>query len=340
MSDSKSPRVLGEGSFGCVLKPAVSCTGKEKVIRNRLASEVTVSKIFENKTDYRKEVTASKRVAKIDKKGRHILVPNSFCDTSYGVVSLHPASDDCEVVQNLRFFPPSTKLYQIKMPYGGVRYDKYIRSSNVDLTTFIKQMIHVLEGVKMMQAKQMCHQDLKASNLLISDSGKVIIIDYSLMLPFNQIYGKLNVRRLRHTYFPYPPEYKVYYAVYKHLCEMKSCDGLLHHVLRNFDSYGRERLEMMVMLHENIPQHVATLYDFTLKNKFRLQEAFTPFASKVDVYSVGTIMVDMDKYISKRGVSEQVLQAYYDAIASMTMVDPRKRATVKQALQKLKSIRV
>lgn len=340
MNDSKSPRVLGEGSFGCVLKPAVNCTGKERTIRKPKNGEVTVSKVFEQTKDYRQEVMASKKVAKIDPKGTHILVPNSYCDTSYGVVSMHPAASECEVVQRLKFLPPSTKLHQIKMPYGGVRYDKYIKSSHVSFAKFIEQIIHVLEGVQKLHRKHICHQDLKASNLLISSDGRTMIIDYSLMLPFDDIYSAENARRLRHTYFPYPPEYKVFYLLYKKLCNDQSCPVLVHEIMKNFEHYGSDRLEMMKLLHENIPEFVATFYRYALKNKNKLMQVFSKFAGKVDVYSVGMIMIDMDKYISKYDVPSKALQTYYQAIAEMTMIDPRKRASVSKALKILKSIRL
>lgn len=340
MSESKSPRVLGEGSFGCVLKPEVKCAGPEKKIGKNAASQLTVSKVFDRKKYFRQEVAASKKIAKIDPKGTHILVPSSYCDTSYGVVSLHPAASECEVIQQLQFSPPSTKLYQIKMPYGGVRYDKFVKSNNLDLSTFVKQMTHVLEGVQKLHRKQVCHQDLKASNLLIASDGRVMIIDYSLMLPFSDVYSTHNVRRLRHTYFPYPPEYKVFYLVYNGLCAQKTCSAVVYEVMKNFDHYGSDRLQMMQTLHEDTPEFVATIYKYALKNKSRLMDAFSKFAGKVDVYSVGMIMLDLDKYISKTGASDQAIRTYYQAMAEMTMIDPQKRATVAKALKILKSIHV
>lgn len=338
VAEKTSPRILGEGSFGCVLKPAPKCVGKERRFRASKGDEVTVSKVFERKKDYTQEVAASKKVAKVDPSGSHILVPTSHCETTYGNVATHPAANDCEIVQDMRFAPPSTKMYQIKMPYGGQRYDKYIKTNAVKLGDFIRQIIHVLEGVQKLQKNRTCHQDLKASNLLISSQGKVMIIDYSLMLPYEQVYSKKNLHRLRHSYFPYPPEYKIFYLVYKHICDGKSCEHLLPQIIKNFAHYGSDRMQLMKELHGDFHKFVATFYSYVVKNKEKLEQVFLPFAKKMDVYSVGTIMMDMDKYIIKVGASASQVQAYYRVMAELTMIDPRKRISVTQAIKKLKAI--
>lgn len=340
--ESNSPRILGEGSFGCVLKPAVQCVGKEKNIRaSNSAKQNTqiVGKVFADKTDYQTEVKASKKIAKVDPRGKHILVPTSYCSTSLGAVAMHPAANDCEVVQSMRFSVPSSTLYQLKMPYGGQRYDKYIKSNSVKLHDFVEHIIHVLEGVQKLQKHNTCHQDLKASNLLISASGQVMIIDYSLMAPYEDVYVKKNLSRLRHTYFPYPPEYKMFYLVYSHICNDKKCDALLPQIMKNFDHYGSDRMQIMLTLHKDVEEYVATFYKHMLRNKNSLPKLFLSYAKKMDVYSVGAIMMDLDKYIVKQGSRPQKVRAYYEAMAGMTMIDPRKRWTVSQALKKLKAIR-
>lgn len=336
-TETNSPRILGEGSFGCVMKPAPKCVGKERRIAKSNA-KVTVSKVFADSADFRYEVAASKKVAKVDPKGKHILVPTSYCDTTYGAVSMHPAADNCELIQDLRFSSPTTKMYQLKMPYGGQRFDKYIKSNTVSLTEFVQHMIHVLEGVQKLQKHGMCHQDLKASNLLIAAGGQAMIIDYSLMLPFQDVYTSKNIGRLRHSYFPYPPEYKIFYLVYRRICDDKQCEDLMPQIMKNLEHYGTDRLQRMVDLHGDIEQYVATFYRHVLRNKRRLVSTFATYAKKMDVYSVGAIMLDMDKYIDKRKVTAASIRSYYDAISGMTMIDPRKRLSVTQAIKKLKSI--
>lgn len=337
-TETNSPRILGEGSFGCVLKPAPKCVGKERrIVKND--AKVTVSKVFGDARDFRYEVAASKKVAKVDPQGRHILVPSSYCDTTYGAVAMHPAADNCEIIQDMRFSSPTTKMYQLKMPYGGQRYDKYVKANHVSIDEFVRHMIHVLEGVQKLQKHGMCHQDLKASNLLISASGDAMIIDYSLMIPFDQVYSSKNIGRLRHSYFPYPPEYKLFYLVYRRVCNDQSCDDLMPQILKNLEHYGSDRFQKMLDLHGNIGDFVATFYRHVLRNKRSLTKLFTPYAKKVDIYSVGAIMLDMDKYIDKKGVHAAKIRAYYDAIAGMTMIDPRKRWSVTQALKKLKAIK-
>lgn len=337
-------RVLGEGSFGCVLKPPVPCTKEENILKRTKKKQQQVGKVFYDQNDYETEVLASKRVIRIDPRGKHILGPTSHCETTFDKVSSHPAADGCENVRERVFLNPSTPMYQITMPYGGQRYDKYIKLGTTHLTDFVKHMIHVLEGVHKLQRHNTCHQDLKASNLLIDIHGNVMIIDYSLMMSFDEVYSTKNIRRLHHSYFPYPPEYKIFYLIYKKVCE-EECSIALRQVMKNLEHYGERRREIFESFHgseDDIRKYVSKLYTYTIKlyrnGTDQLLSAYTTLAKKVDVYSVGTIMMDMDSYIIKKGVSKAKIALYRDAIRCMTMVDPRKRATVTSALKKLRAI--
>lgn len=340
-----TPRVLGEGSFGCVLLPPVKCTAHKELFvekQRHKPKKQTVGKIFYDRQDFETEVAASKKVVRVDPRGKHILIPTSHCETTFGNVTTHPASSECENVRDRMFTKPDTPLYQITMPYGGRRYDKEIRMGTTPFVKFIKQLIHVLEGVQKLQRHKTCHQDLKASNLLIDIDGNVLIIDYSLMMPMTEIYTEKNMHRLRHSYFPYPPEYKIFYLIYKNLCD-KDCTIALPQVMKNLEHYGDRRRAMFEDIHggpSNIKNDVATFYTYAqrLESKGRLVKAFEAYARKVDVYSVGAIMMDMDAYVVKKGVSKSSLDAYRDVMRSMTMIDPRKRGSVTTMLKKLRAI--
>ena len=74
-SKSKSKyNVIGEGSYGCVVRPSVPCSSNKKdVIENHdnpnekgVRIGIDVSKIFEKKKDYNKELKLSHKVAAID----------------------------------------------------------------------------------------------------------------------------------------------------------------------------------------------------------------------------------------------------------------------------------
>ncbi len=342
MSTDQEARVLGEGSFGCVLKPPVACAKEPKLFAvKRLQRTQNVGKVFYDKKDYEVEVKASQKVVNIDPRGKHILGPTSHCETTFGKVSDHPSAYECKNVRERIFLNPSTPMYQITMPFGGQRYDKFLKNGTTRFDDFIQQIIHVLEGVQKLQRHQTCHQDLKASNLLINRDGTVMIIDYSLMMSFDEIYSKKNLRRLHHSYFPYPPEYKIFYLLDQKICA-DECAVALRQVMKNLEHYGNRRKQIFERIHggeDEIKRFVATLYEYLRKllNKGSHAQLIN-LAKKVDVYSVGAIMMDVDGYILKHGVSKTKLSKYDDAVRSMTMIDPRKRDTVAVALKKLRAI--
>jgi hypothetical protein len=165
-----------------------------------------------------------------------------------------------------------------------------------------------------------------------------MIIDYSLMMSLKDIYSKKNLRRLHHSYFPYPPEYKIFYLLHQKLCQ-EECSIALRQVMKNLEHYGDRRKQLFERIHggtEIIKQDVADVYEYM--RTIISQKNLSAIAKKVDIYSVGTIMMDMDGYIIKTKVPKAKLAQYEDAIRCMTMIDPRKRATVSDALKKLRSI--
>jgi serine/threonine protein kinase len=335
-----SAEVLGEGSFGCVLKPQVPCDSPAKKIR-ATSSKNLVGKIFVDKKDFMKEVRASKIVATVDPNGQNILTPSEYCNTSVDHVLSNSSATECEAIRDVMYAPNNPTLYQLTMPYGGERLDKQVRSNNLSKKKFLELMLPIFEGLVLLEDKGYCHQDIKASNLLITPAKKAIMIDYSLMIPLKDVYASKNIRRLRHTYFPYPPEYKIFYKMYKHLCGKKDCDTW-EEVLKNITHYGPTRSETFFELYpeadvkKDLERFVAWTQEFSSKSK--LEGAFKEVANVVDVYSVGTVFVDMYPYTTDKGCTKKFLGSYKKLVQSMIAMDPRDRMTPKTLLARVKSM--
>lgn len=339
-------KVLGEGSFGCVLSPPVTCKGKETRMGKKKSENVaTVGKIFTRKKDYDIEVKASKMALKADAEGKYILTPTSYCPTTIGDVQKLEASKECSALSDLKYYPHETSLYQIKMPYGGERFDTFVKQNQPTLRQFCSYILDVLQGISQLQKKKVVHQDIKASNLLINVSGDVIIIDYSLMLPYKEVYTEDNLRRLHHTYFPYPPEYKLFYL--KHVTKSVK-DGLEltyfeHEISNNFHHYGEDHWKTFESIYgpKRMKRDTNALYQYVVKrattNK-KLEKTFLPFVKKLDSYSVGMVMVHLDNYVQKQGVKHATLKEYYDVVRSLICIDPRERISVSDAMKKLKKL--
>lgn len=344
-----SGELLGEGSFGCVFRPPIKCLKGEKPIldpkavsaRSKSSIDRTeVGKVFFEHKDFTRELKTSAIAAKIDPTGTKILVPSSSCESTRNEVFNHPAGNSCEKQSEYFYAPLSRPVYQLKMPYGGVRLDHYIAENKMTPKAFLEIMLPVINGLILLDKKEYCHQDIKASNILVAPSGEGIIIDYSLLIPYNKIYDPSNHRRWRFSYYPYPPEYKIYNHIQKHLS-----GHVLSEVKRNWYSFGDGRGKAYYALFgkKEIEDSIHDFFKYAVENGLTdadLQRTFDQFASKLDIYSVGMIFIDLNRSLDFKGYNRRSVwyRDYKKLIRSMSHPDPRERITALDAYVQMKQL--
>lgn len=341
------PELLGEGSYGCVFRPEVPCVTKKKYIadgKRREKSTDLVGKIFSDARDFRDEWKLSQKVAKIDPKGKALLLPTSACLTSREKVLSNPASGECEQM----FYTPqnstSNPMYQLTMPYGGSDLYKYAmqymiqNKKPIPMKMFVKMMEPVFDGLILLDAKKWCHQDIKTPNIMVTPQGKAILIDYGLMVPYKEVYAPTNRRRLRYSYFPYPPEYKMAYYQW-HPCT-DTC-SIEKEVMKNIYQFGNDRARYYFSYVDEteVRSNIRKFLNDLGKHRNDLQAYLTKFANRVDVYSLGTSILDVLKYIDTKSLTSAQQDAWRLLIRSMILPNPIDRTTPKKAKQLLHSLK-
>lgn len=348
--DTPRAQLLGEGSYGCVFRPEIPCAGRKTPIRKATPAPEdpeAVGKVFAHSDDFRQELKVSKRMARVDPTGSHILTPFGYCKTTRAAVMAHPEGEQCESIVEDGHRGP---FYQLSMPYGGSRLDKYVRRHHPAPARMLHTLMPLLETLVMMSKKQTCHQDIKGNNVLRTPEGQAILIDFSLTQPFSSVYAPGNERRLRHTYFPYPPEYRVYSTLVHHANHGGRPADLLADALRavqkNLHHYGTERAEAFAALHPaaKVEGDVAAMVAWMVGKGRGLKAAslgrrLAHYANRVDVYSTGVMMVDLQRHMNMEGVSQKQKEAWVGFLTALTEPDPRRRATPHRALQMAKDLR-
>ena len=220
------------------------------------------------------------------------------------------------------------------MPYGGTRLDHYVKSHKVTQKQFVEMMIPVVKGVVKLAQKKYCHQDIKASNILVRPDGMAILIDYSLMRKFSDVYAVGNIRRLKHTYYPYPPEFKIMYGVQTHMDD----DDIYDEVMKNANHYKPMYGNVLISLWgENKTRE----FIVEMKNTPFPEKVLAKLADRIDVYSIGTVFIHMDSYLSSKGSSATFKRVYKEIVGLMVDVDPRrhiKPAALLERMEMLKTI--
>ena len=390
--DKEALGLVGEGSFGCVFAPPIKCTGPAKGLRNGAPEESPpgakgpaaatatglVSKVFFDKTDYANELRTSREVAKIDPTGDLMLIPRSRCDTTREAVLKHPAGYLCEKHSEYPDVSLTQTLHQFIMPHGGVRLDHYIADAAAGATggagaltpkQLLAVMMPVLEGIAALANNRRCHQDIKTSNILVAPARKgsvheklaaehnigevARIIDYSLMIPLADVYAAANRRRWKFSYFPYPPEYKMFNYIYNALGagagagaasstkitpSASDKEAVLSEVKKNWMSFGERRgkayykLFGAAKIRDAVGDTLAWLA--TAGSRAKLEKTLAPFAEKLDIYSLGMVFVDVTRHVSLAGYPHtgRWMRAFRAFVRGMAHPDPRVRLSAHEAL--------
>lgn len=332
----KDASVLGEGSFGCVVKPALPCKGKQQTLTPSKGPQV--SKIFSEKKYFDREVKTSKKAAKVDPSGQKLLLPSKICKTTKKVVENYPViSSQCESISDVMNSKHSPRVfYQLLMPYGGTRLDHYVRDNPTTRKQMLAMMRYAMDGLVLLRKKKMCHQDIKTGNMLRKPSGEAILIDYSLMVPFKEVYNENNHRRWRYVYVPHPPEYYLTYMLHQDKCpfDVASCN-LEDRIKENLESFGKRYISY-VKFHADLKEELTDLVSWmTSIPKTRLLKTMSPYAAKMDIYSMGMVMIDLDRYLQAEKTWDRRNKAKYaELLHGMTHPDPRKRWDLKEIIQR------
>lgn len=342
---------LGEGSFGCVVSQPLKCSDKEKMITGKKQIEPNqVGKLFYDKNDYQDEVRLSKLVRKIDPSETKLLVPTSACAVSKHTLEKPEnvnAIMKCEKITNkdteYQYYENTNrstipdKVWQLKMPYAGVDIDKALDEykNRIAVKSFMKMMIPVFEGLVLLKEHRLVHQDIKLSNILVYKK-KARIIDFSLMLPFKEIYTMTNYYRLKRKYRPFPPEYYLTSLVMKYESELNGQEQLSimkktlgekyeHHIEKIAHYF--EPFYTLDELHSHVE------YKSLLTSIIKNIDIMRNYVDKIDIYSVGTVMSELCKYQVKQPLTNS---RFVEFMRGILHPDPRLRTSVEDALNQCK----
>lgn len=354
---------IGEGAFGCVLRPPVKCSNKEKLILKKKKVNGTndihksnanmIGKVFVNKDSFGKELEMSKKAAKIDKSGTSLLVPKSSCNVNKEDVYKNKSANECKIFEEEGYIPGT--MYQLVMPYGGERLDHTVHRYNdiymkkFPINTFLNIIEPLFQGLFLFKKNKYCHQDIKPSNILVTPQHKAIYIDYGLMKPFNEIYSKTN-RRLKYTYFPYPFEYKLFYYINIEplYCVTEKKDKTIHDVcnlelyknaIKNISKY--DEYTKMYNRYFNKNELESILYNVIdryrkLDEKNKLKKYLEKHIEKIDLYSIGIVFVHLEEELYIDSLSAKMYNTYNNFVRNLIHPDIEKRYTLKQAYKELK----
>jgi len=173
----KGGKVLGEGSFGCVIKPYVPCDEKDKNKKNM------VSKIILNEKEFDPaEIKIGEKLLKYDPENKYTIYVTKTCKIDSAKINKKDSSE-CNINNN-------SKVYNLNMKEGGITlFDFFQKHTKVLTVENIAQIIgYLLKGLNLLLKNGITHYDIKPINILIVTKNKKIhpvFIDFGNFNPMN-----------------------------------------------------------------------------------------------------------------------------------------------------------
>lgn len=320
----QSPIKLGEGSYGCVFKPAFKC---KKDISTKI-NVPNVGKIFFDDTDAFVENNIGDILKTFGKEAnKYLIIPIEKCDT-------RPENNDkireCnlpKIMLNNKMSPDEKEFLQNRtsfvqqiLPYGGVTLQEAIANKNSILLDWLYALMKTFEAIHFLHSKGYAHLDIKINNIVISDN--VRLLDFGFMTRLDNIYSNTSYNLpVSGSYRIYPFEFRMYWmwiTEQPNTIEDTIDDFLL--------DYKKLRIKMSV---DEIKKDIIP--------KILDEKLWKEASMKIDVYSVGIMCLNEHALIT-RFESEYGFNKYIKFLEKILHIDFTKRYSSLQAITKLQKI--
>lgn len=301
--------VIGEGGYGCVIKPSLHCANKPNFNYNDYVSKFMKTKHAEI------ELKEFLFIGKIDPANEYHLGQPIICEPDFEDPELMNDIKNCTHINKDDLFSNQLKkdysLLLIK--YGGpdlkalcnIQLDQYFKETNTD--KFWLEVHHLIKGLKFFKDNGIVHNDIKPQNILFNlKTGKMKYIDFGLMRKKNEIIrlskkGKNNLG-VFHWSYPFDCGYmnKSKFKDYKQIAKSPT-----------FKKGYKEQFSKIIVLDSKINS-----YDITIKKP----EAFKILFAYLDINNHVPDAATQYGYISSffDGFNTLVLNESYDDILNNT----------------------
>jgi serine/threonine protein kinase len=361
--EMNSPVSIGEGSYGCVLRPYIKCNGKT-------GNDKYISKFFFRQSSYDNELEIQKRVGNIgfDKKGFTIKM-KSACK-----INLEKKPKVKEISRKSCGIYDKD-VYQIVFEFGGTDLRELFKKDEtknklrtMDLKKLVGKMDNIFRGLCELDRLNLVHFDIRPDNILYNfEKNKFFIIDFGLMKNKDEIYTKHNIKSFyEEPHKSYPNELNILGYLNQGLISEMGTHRVnsmmflisLMNKLESFDSSSKnqEHIRKIMEIRYYIENELTNKFQETieiLKKDFKksmtnksLNELVSNICddikNKIDVYMLGLLLyeflINIFLNIPNNTSISQIPLGIYELIKEMIHINPCERITIHEAYHKFKEI--
>ena len=284
-------KLLGQGGFGCVYYPKLTCDGKST------KNYKYVSKLQTLSPEVYRELKIGKKIANIPYYNLHFGVITSSCKVDLGQFKKNSILKECEVVNK----NPDEEYILSKIEYiPGEEMKDYLINLNDESTYLfitLNSYYFLMNSLQILDANKVCHYDIKFENIIYNFNDKIpIIIDFGLSWNYNEVENFIDLKDLRQYFYTYAPEYYIW-------CPEIQIISLLVNHSKNENTLNQKILTMIINqvvegmgIWENFTEQfkeetIKSMYQYyerflDKENKYVINELLK-FKSTWDSYSLG-----------------------------------------------------
>jgi serine/threonine protein kinase len=337
--------VLGQGSYGCVIKPSPKCENilthirndnpKNKVAKIYITNDKTVEKSIKN------EVDIGIMLSKWDSEHKYFAIPTELCLNKRNTLTSYKAFRKCENIPEqqkdfklLIMEDEGKDILEIATAYKN-KYKK-----GIPLKGWIALLKNILKGVELLIQHQYVHQDIKSVNIAYNYNTNLLkLLDFGLSKSFSELYTIHN-NRLKHYYYVYPFEYLLIndylynkqYKNYKKETFYYIIENTWNEYLYDFGYKSYTNYVKFVSL-DNMKQKIKKEIENYLKSPESYYKRICNFKDKIDVYGIGMMCIDTDHYLDDSDLTEKQKEKYIYFISRLVDIHPESRFTIQEALK-------
>lgn len=293
-----TPKYIDKGSYGCVFKPSIPCPGKKQ-------KKKTISKIFRDNYEAKKEWNESRIVKSIDKYNKFTLSPTDYCKIDRSIIG--NKINDCGYKWSFL-----NSWSQIIYPDGGHDFS----SKNIQEYNFLdilNSLTPIINGIVTIKNKGFCHFDIKPLNIVYNNSiNKASLIDFGLLESLKNIYTKERIDYFSRDYMWYPPESRLYsyYNSQKSIFTYQNIDNIALYIEVDNRNCNVEFFKLLQLIYPQTYRKINIVNDHPIKNIEDMLKYILPkiknlnqnalsslfyknFASKFDIFSMGITLLEI-----------------------------------------------
>jgi len=347
--------LLGSGGYGCVFRPNIPCdTGKYNSANYKYISKVVSGKDIESEYNN----VDNFNLKKIDPHQRLIVYPIEDCGQPDNI-----SRDDyeqCKDDTNENIDTEDGEYHNLIQRYYGETLDTIRRRKKVNnIEDSITLYMDLFKAVLLLNVNSLCHRDLKESNIVIDDKGKLRIIDLSLLQSTKEPFLHSSENQ-----FSQPESYKYWDVCFNALTTYDY--GYYNRMELAVDAKDNNKDKLIILIDyadkfcekfkdiAHIDQSILTvLFQSCVKflsdifihknvvNKYSESKLDNIIQSKWDVFMIGVILLQ-DLSFHKRNTGSEdkddFIKEFKSIIEGMICIDIYDRLTIKDVMESFSNL--